>query len=924
MNPNPLRQLHPFRQSIWLDFIQKGMLYSGELQSLITDDDILGMTSNPSIFEKAITGSHDYDDAIRNASREGKTAKEIYERLTISDVQKAADIFLPTFDKTKCRDGFVSLEVSPHLARDTEGTIAEAHALWKKVARPNILIKVPATREGVPAIKRLISDGINVNVTLLFGLERYDEVIEAFLSGLESRVEQKKSIKGIASVASFFLSRIDLACDLLLPKDSELKGEIAIASAKVAYQKYTTIFESKRFKVLQSKGAVSQRLLWASTSTKNPTDSDIKYVEALIGPDTINTLPMETLNAYRNHGSPANRLETGPKEAVAMLANLSEVKINLKTVTDQLERDGVQKFSSAFDKLITSLEISRNQALSDKVEKAEKSEFIRLENCEQLVQTRLAKLHAENYYQRIWKKDAALWKADPSAQAMIKNSLGWLHIADKMEDSWIDTIHEFVRDIRRSGFEQVVHMGMGGSSLAALVFARTFSPKDGLPLIVLDTTDPETIKNLDHSIPIEKTLFIVASKSGTTAEPLAFRDYFYERVKEIKGDQAGENFIAITDPGTPLVKESEALNFRRIFLNAPDIGGRYSALSYFGMIPAALMGINIDEVMNRALQSVKNSVSCDSNRHSPGLIIGAALGEMVLQNRNKITLITDKSIETLGVWLEQLMAESTGKDGTGIIPIANEPIGEIENYGNDRFFIYIKNKSVAQSFDTEFLGETISALKKSGHPILTIELTDLFDLGREFFQWEFATAAAGSILSINAFDQPNVQESKDNTNRLLSTNQEEPNDKDNEGSDQDLEKFFKSSRPGDYFSLMAFLPESKSTTETLQTIRSQILNKLKIATTLGYGPRFLHSTGQLHKGGPNTGLFLQITADEQFDISIPGRPYTFGKFIGAEAQGDFEALQKHGRRVLRIHLGHDIEDGLQKLFLRIQSLLETI
>ena len=924
MNPNPLLKLNQFRQSVWLDFIQKGMLYSGVLESLITDDGILGMTSNPTIFEKAITGSHDYDDAIRSAAQEWKTAKEIYELLTISDVQKAADIFLPTFEKTKARDGFVSLEVSPHLARDTEGTITEARTLWKKIARPNILIKVPATREGVSAIKRLISEGINVNVTLLFGQERYEEVLEAFLSGLEIRVEQKKSIKGITSVASFFLNRIDLACDPLLPKDSEIRGEIAIASAKVAYQKYKTIFQSERFKSLKNKGGDTQRLLWTSTSTKNSGDSDIKYVEALIGPDTINTLPIETLNAYRDHGSPASRLETESEEAEKLIRTLSDVKINLKTVIDQLEKDGIQKFSSAFDKLITSLEISRTQALSNAVDNDRKKHIISLENCENFVQTRLAKLDTENYCKRVWKKDASLWKPDSTHQAMIKNSLGWLHIADKMEDSWIDTIHEFVRDIRKSGFEQVVHMGMGGSSLAALVFARTFSSKDGLPLVVLDTTDPETIKNLDHSIPLEKTLFIVASKSGTTAEPLAFRDYFYDRVKATKGEQAGENFIAITDPGTPLVKESETLAFRRIFLNAPDIGGRYSALSYFGMIPAALMGVNVDEVLNRALQSVQNSVSCELNQHSPGLILGAALGEMVIQKRNKVTLITEKSVEALGIWLEQLMAESTGKEGTGIIPIANEPIGEIENYGNDRFFIYLKNKSIAKNFDTEFLEETISDLKKAGHPILTIELSDSFDLGREFFQWEFATALAGSILSINAFDQPNVQESKDNTNRLLGADHANQHDKNRETSDQDLEKFFKSALPGDYFALMAFLPESESTTEILQTIRSKILSKLKIATTLGYGPRFLHSTGQLHKGGPNTGLFLQITADEITKIPIPGRSYTFGKFIEAEAQGDFLALQKHGRRVLRIHLGHDVEDGLKKLFLRIDSILEAL
>jgi transaldolase/glucose-6-phosphate isomerase len=927
MNTNPLLRLRELGQSIWLDSIGRGMLFSGEFASHINEDGILGVTSNPSIFEKAIVESHDYDDSIRAASLEGKTSKEIYEALTILDIQKAADLFYETFEKTWGQDGFVSLEVSPHLAYDTARTITEARKLWKLVARSNVLIKVPATAQGVPAIKQLISEGINVNVTLLFGLDRYSEVIEAYISGLEKRIAEGKSVMGITSVASFFLSRIDLAVDPLLVPDSTLRGQTAIASAKIAYQKYKSVFDSERFTKLKNQGAKTQRLLWASTSTKNANDSDIKYVEALIGPETIDTVPLKTLDAYRDHGDPASRLENGVSEACHSLELLSEMDIDLKKVTHQLEDDGVQKFSSAFDKLMTSLEVKRKETLAD----SDKNQSLTVTNCPDSVKKRIAQLNSENFSKRIWEKDPSLWKSDGANQAMIKKSLGWLQIAEKMEGHLENEIKEFAQEIRKSGFEHVVHMGMGGSSLAPLVFARTFSSQDGLPLTVLDTTDPLTIKKIEKSIPLERTLFIVASKSGTTAEPIAFKDYFYERVRLIKGEKVGENFIAITDPNTPLAKAAEYQRFRRIFLNDPEIGGRYSALSYFGLVPAALMGINISEILVSALESVHSSNTFTSSHNSPALVLGAVLGEMALQKRNKVTLLIEKPISTLGLWLEQLMAESTGKEGKGLVPISDEPVGLPAAYGEDRLFIYVTIKDT-----TCALKKTVSALKKGGQPVVTIELVNKFDVGQEFFQWEFATAVAGSIFGINAFNQPNVQESKDNTDRLLSQtaghlNFEKPklvegslsfySDLNATSGTDFISQFIKSSKPGDYVALMAFLPEDSSTYKILQTIRKNLRDKL------GYGPRFLHSTGQLHKGGPNTGLFIQLTAndspEDSIEMSIPGKSYTFGNFKKAQAQGDLEALHKHGRRAIRIHLGGNIEKGLRELKGLVTSALRS-
>ncbi len=371
---NPLRRLEQLGQSIWLDYIRRRMITSGELQRLIDEDGLKGITSNPAIFEKAIAQSQDYDEAMRAMVKEGKNVTEVYHDLTVADVQMAADKFLPVYNKLDGADGYVSLEVNPHLARDTEGTIAEARQLWAAVNRPNVLIKVPATLEGLPAITQLISEGINVNVTLLFGLPRYEQVAEAYLAGLEGRLAKGGSVKNLASVASFFLSRIDGLVDPGLEKlaaaggpqaqtAKSLKGEVAIACAKLAYVIYKRLFSTERFKKLAAKGARTQRVLWASTSTKNPDYSDVKYVEPLIGPDTINTLPPETLEAYRDHGNPASRLEEGTDQAAAVLQRLPELHIDINQVTQQLEDEGIDKFNKPYDSLLKTLEAKRGEML---------------------------------------------------------------------------------------------------------------------------------------------------------------------------------------------------------------------------------------------------------------------------------------------------------------------------------------------------------------------------------------------------------------------------------------------------------------------------------------------------------------------------------------------------------------------------------
>jgi transaldolase/glucose-6-phosphate isomerase len=933
MQDNALVKLHSFGQSIWLDYLRRGLLTSGELQQLIDKDGLRGMTSNPSIFEKAIAGSHDYDEAIAVLALEGKAVDEIYQTLTVEDVQRAADTFRPVYDREEGRDGFVSLEVSPHLAHDTESTISEARRLWQALNRPNVMIKVPATLEGLPAIEQLISEGINVNVTLLFGLPRYRKVAEAYIAGLEKRVDRGEPIERLASVASVFLSRIDVLVDPMVEKmmhgdgppaelAAKLHGQVAIASAKVAYQIFKDVYGSERFRKLAGQGAHPQRLLWASTSTKNPNYRDVKYVEALIGPQTVNTIPQETLNAYRDHGNPASRLEDGLELAREVLDRLAEVDVDIDQVTQQLEDEGVEKFIKPFDRLMDTLKAGREAALKQPPDRQK----LDLGPYHLAVAERIASLEETGFATRLWRQDPGLWKDNPEDRDVIRNALGWLHVAAKMEEN-LPELTSFAAEVEEAGFRHVVHMGMGGSSLAPLVFERTYDPGDhGLPLTVLDTTDPATILRIEGEVPVADTLFIVASKSGTTAEPLAFGDYFYDKVTAEKGDRAGENFVAITDPGSPLVDLAQERAFRRTFLNFPDIGGRYSALSYFGLVPAVLLGVDAAELLDRALRMVHACASCVKLEDNPGVALGAALGELGRQGRDKVTFLVPDAISTLGMWLEQLLAESTGKEGTGLLPVALEPAGNPAVYGDDRVFAYVRLQGTGE----QDLEDRVAALRRAGQPVVTIQMDDRLDLGQEFFRWEIATATAGAILGINAFNQPNVQESKDNTNRLLGVVRDGgqlPEEKPVlvEGAlslyaddatptvAETLARFLKQAGPGDYVALMAYLSETPAIDQALQAIRLRLRDRLKLATTLGYGPRFLHSTGQFHKGGPNTGLFLQLTADDAADAAVPGEPYGFGMLKRAQALGDLEALREHGRRVVRIHLGADITAGLKAL-----------
>lgn len=915
---NPLAQLAKMGQSVWFDQMERKLVSTGKLQQLIEEDDLRGLTSNPTIFEKAIGGSEDYDAQLRTLASQNKNRDEIYDELVIEDIGNAADVFRPVYDKTNGLDGYVSLEVSPLLASDTQNTISEAKRLFARLGRPNVMIKIPATPEGIPAIEQAIYLGINVNVTLIFSNEVYAQVIEAYLRGLERRAAQNLPVGDISSVASFFVSRIDAQADKQIEAklketgDQELEqllGKVAIANAKMAYQLFKDVFESERFRVLRDKGARVQRPLWASTGTKNPKYSDVLYVETLIGPDTVNTLPPATYDAFRDHGKVELTLEQNVDEARRTLALFEAKGFSLSAITQKLTTEGVKSFNDSFAQLMDTIEARRDAAVRGLPDRL----TLHLGQHQGIVDAAIQRADKEKFVERIFARDAALWTGDASGQAIIKNSLGWLNAPENYLRA-VKALGELEHHLEGQ-FDKVVVLGMGGSSLASEVTRRVFGKKEGHPeLLVLDSTVPEAVTLLEAQLDLARTLFIVASKSGTTTEPLMFQRYFFDRVKSVKGERAGENFIAITDPDTQLAQEAARDRYRITFINSADVGGRYSALTYFGLVPAAMAGFDIGEILERALHATHVS-RIPNIRKNPAALLGVTIAALAQAGRDKLTLITPAPLDTLGLWIEQLIAESTGKEGKGIVPIAGEPALPADTYGNDRVFVSVRLRG---SDNTARLRE----LADAGHPVIDLVLEETLDLGEIFYVFEFATAVAGALMGINAFDQPNVQESKDNTKKLLE--EYRGADKLNEGTfvqsgdEAAVASLLASVRPGDYVALTEYFAETYARNERIAAIRETIARELRVATTTGYGPRFLHSTGQLHKGGADNGVFLQLTADSP-DVAIPNEPFGFAVLSRAQAIGDFESLASRNRRRLRVHLGDDVEGGLAWLLQAVQS-----
>jgi transaldolase len=989
-------------QSLWLDAAGRGLIASGEFLRLVQSGGVRGLTTSAALFEKALA-SGDYDAPLRRIVEVDTRIDtvDLYERLAIEDVQKAADILRGIHESSGGEDGWASLGVAPHRAFDTDTTIDEAHRLWDAIERTNVMISIPATAEGVLAIEALIAEGINVNATLILSPSHYEAVLLALLHGLE----KNPSPAGVSSVASVSVSRLDTAVDMELERigtdDSlSLRGKVAVANCRVIYRRFEELLESPRWLKLADNGARMQRLLWSSTTTENLLYSDVVYVNELVGPFTINSLSPATLQAYRDHGASDGTLRGRGVFARQILTKLARTGIDFDFVTETVQQQSISQLEDSYNRLLQALDEKRRKVLetlpafeqfdldstaapleetsSQEIlppdiplepyqpqaepepepqpaaaesaespvplpEQALPQEILPQETsfepppplsaapepepelepapqppsppapAQDPVQKRLAAWQEENFADRLWARDYTLWSPNP---AEISNRLGWLSLPESMLPL-SKPIARFVQDIRAAGYEDAVILGMGGSSLAPDVFAATFPRRKSFcNLHVLDSTHPDAVLTLESGIDLTRTLFIVSSKSGTTIEPLSLMNYFWDRLgEEMKNPE--KNFIAITDPGTPLAKDAKSRGFRRIFETIPDVGGRYSALTHFGLVPAALIGVPLPAFLESAARMAQSCSASVPVAENPALALGAAIAEFARSGRDKLTFVASRSIALLPSWIEQLVAESTGKHGCGIIPVVGEPLGPPEVYGPDRVFVLLRDAEdqladLASAIEQD---TRLAALQAAGHPVLRISIASTADLGQEFFRWELATAAAGAALGVQPFDQPDVEAAKQLARKAMSGGAPEIPGADPVFADDPAKLtqavsawLAQTSPPGrsaDYISIQAYLAPTPSTIAALAAIQKSLRDRTRLAVTVGFGPRFLHSTGQLHKGGPDSGLFLQLIDTPCTDLPVPKTGFTFNQLIQAQALGDFQALSQLGRRVLRLHLGPD-------------------
>ena len=674
----------------------------------------------------------------------------------------------------------------------------------------------------------------------MFSLEHYEQVAFAYIRGLRSCSDPSR----VASVASFFVSRVDTVVDKALerigtPEALALRGKAAVANSRLVYQRFLEIFHGEPFGDLRARGGRVQRPLWASTSTKNPDYRDVIYVEELVAPETVNTIPPATVDAFRDHGYVRGATAAeDPEAARALLAALARLGIDLGHVTDTLQREGVQSFARSYDDLINSLQTKRAQLLLERVP----AQTLELGPMQQAVDARLARWQQEDVARRIWARDHTVWSAVPVPE--LSDRLGWLSLPESMGPE-AGEIREFAEEVRAAGMRHVVLLGMGGSSLAPEVFQATFGRREGYPeLLVADSTHPGAVRDVDDRIDLARTLFVVSSKSGTTSETTSLQSHFWARAEAL--GPAGPRFVAITDPGTTLERLARARGFRRVFSAPPDVGGRYSALSAFGLVPAALVGVDVAAVLEHARWLARAAAPGVDARHNPALALGAALGELAAAGRDKLTFLVGSPFESLPAWLEQLIAESTGKNGKGIVPVADEPRLAPQAYGPDRAFVAIGRLGP----DDEALAAAVAA---AGHPVIRIAAASPLDLGQEFFRWELAVAAAGAVLGIQPFDQPDVQLAKDMARRAmqggLATRDVPEAHADAAAWPEVLGGWLAGARAGDYIAILAFLAPTAANARGLARLRAALGQRTGLPTTVGFGPRFLHSTGQLHKGG---------------------------------------------------------------------------
>lgn len=876
-------------QSVYLAPGSTSVLADESVRTMIREKHIRGLALDTCSLTHALFSEKRLDSAISPMAMANWSANKILCHLSVSAAREATGVLREQFVQSNGQEGMVLLQLDPTYADDPEKIVTNARAIWTKVNRPNMMIGIQATDMGIQAAERLLSDGVNVCLTTVLARGTLQNALQAHQSALEYRAAAGSSSDLLRFAISVPIEEFG----------KNLKDSSGAEWAAELYRLAAEFYASAEMEKLTANVSAPWKLIWAICDCSGAGQPSLHYTETLIGKNTALAVSPAYLPLLSNHCASAATLN-GFGTANGYSDLFSDDRLR------SVEADMNRSFKTAFEAMAGALE-----ARGEEIRKS-------LGPIEAAVSENFGKIESESMISRIFAKDPTVWTFDTQAYPEIRNRLGWLD-SYKTLDKAIQEYRGIAEDLKANGFKKVLLLGMGGSSLAPEVMALTFPDANGLKLQIVDSTDPGQVTAAERAHPVAETIYVVSSKSGGTAEVRALMDYFYSRAKETLGDKVGSHFIAITDPGTLLERHAQEHGFRHIVLADASIGGRFSALSPFGILPAVLIGIDPEKIIEAATRMAKNCAPSAAVGSNKGAALGVYLGTAALNGRDKLTILTDPELSAFGSWLEQLIAESSGKNGKGIVPIDLEPALPLGKYANDRAFVYI-NSSGTKS-------ELADGLAAHGHPVLTICLSDPHEIFAEFYRWEIAISVACGLLGVNAFDQPNVQDSKTRTVAKINEYKEKgalpllpvswqkegitasfTAESEAMGNAADLKSliaaFVSQAQWGeDYIAINAYLPRNAAMTDSLQAMRKWIGDLNPVATTLGFGPRFQHSTGQLHKGGANNGVFIQIVGNPREDRDVPNEGISFSVLEKAQALGDFEALLSQDRRALRIDLG---------------------
>lgn len=943
MDDNSLWGLRGRGQGVWLCGLRRLLAKVDSLAGPAVSHGISGIETDLLMLAGAVERGPEYHDSLVSWANGVSVARPV-EALLIEEASIGARLLAPVYEETGGRDGYVSVDVDSSLANDAEEMSMAIRRLHSAIDEPNVIPRLPPTNSGCAVFEAFTAEGFSVHVGPIFSVAAVERVTEAFIRGALRLPKDIEEARGLASVISFGLASLDEAVDELLrawirtaDKDmsgaESLLGSAATAIAKVACRHQRDLLFQKLPESLRESGPRSLRLMWTDLATGDPRRRRLRYVHRLIGPDTVAAMPFGLMRDFAFTGLAESTLGQRVDEAEEIIDEVTSLGIDLDAIGTELQERYIAhrrlQYGELDNVILAAIEanVGGKRQVDEAASAIAPSSTSELEVPSMLI---AVKNIDDQFPTRLWLKDSSLWSDDPTTQDSIRNRLGWLDLIESTLSASASS-RRFAKQMNDGKADQVVFLGMGGSSLCAEVCRQVFGVED---VWIVDSTIPTAVAAVAASVDLGRTLVIVASKSGTTIEVRALFDFFHERCTPML-DQPGQQFMAITDPGTPLEQIAYEKGFRSLWLAPTDVGGRFSALSVFGILPMELMGIDSVAICTSARRMAASCAAGTSTLDNPGTRLGAALFNAYEAGRDKVTFACSPSLTAFGMWAEQLIAESTGKEGGGLIPIVGEPPGAADQYGDDRIFVALELAGEDDSGRNMWL----DALRQEGHPVMKFVLDNRHQIGSEFVRWQIAVASAGSLMGINPFDQPDVQGSKDRTTAILDSykagtgmlnrapiamdvgwlvfadlerDEELARQQHGDGLDSWLSAHLGRAQVPDYVALQAFVSCEPRTLSAFQEIRRLLRERRGVATTLGWGPAFLHSTGQLHKGGPDNGIFLQITADDSEDIEIPGAGYSFGRLVRAQSLGDLAALEERGRRVLRVHL-RDAASGAEAL-----------